>query len=154
MIALTIQTRWFKCCNYHYTLRTTYRTYARRCEQLPERVIRHCLKEIRFPRAGFISPNFNYVRAQCSLPANYVGSFLETAEGKRVPRRLQLWLSHEDCMEGPVSHRGAVACWARHRWLPGDTDLIAGNSIFRNRNGCAVVMFWGCVSRAEKDYFK
>lgn len=93
-------------------------------------------------------------RAQCSLLANCVGSFLETAEGERLLQRLQLQLSDEGCMEGPISCRGQTACWARHGWLLGDRNRAAGNSCFHNRNGCAVVIFFGDVLRAEKEYFK
>lgn len=143
---VSIQIKCCKSCNYHYTLRTTYKNYAQRCEQLPSRVTMRYLKEFRFPGAGFISPEFSYLRAQCLLPANCVGSFLETAEGERLLQRLQLRLSDEDCMEGPISCRGQATCWARHGWLPGDLNHAVGNTLFHNRNGCAVVIFWGDVS--------
>lgn len=148
---VSIQIKCCKSCNYHYTSGTTYKTYAQRCEQLPARVIMHSLKEFRFPRAGFISPNFSYLRAQCWLPANCVGSFLGAEEGEGLLQRLQLWLPDEDCVEGPISCRGQAACWARHGWLPAGFNLIAGNSVFQNRNGWSrCCNIWGmCVKSWE-----
>lgn len=146
-----------KCCkssNYRYTLRTTYKTCAWRREQLPARVIRHVLKEFRFPRAGLISPDFSYFRARCLHPANCIGSFLEAVEGERLLRRLPMQLSDEDRMEGAMSCHGQAARWARHGWLTVDLHGTAGNAVFHSGNDCAVAVFSGDVSSAEKEYFK
>lgn len=75
-------------------------------------------------------------------------------EGERLLRRLQIQLSDEDRMEWAMSCHGQAACWARHGWLPVDLHGTTGNAVFHNGNDCAVAVFSGDVSKAEKEYFK